>query len=323
MPKQSKIPVTPPDKWGCRCYRCGKQYTRKSGFFYNCGNEMYRANEGYMEVCCHCVEEMFSALRAETGEEKAAAERLCMRLGVYWDDDVFQTALDTARRPSITMSEYLRRLNASKYKRELCYDDTVRKRDAKETRRVEKHDLEHDTIQYWGAGLPTAMYSALENRREYWTDRLGEDALSDAGTEALIRQVCILETQVNQDLAAGKSIDRTSTALNALIGSLNLKPVQKKDDAGKTPFGVTIKQWEDVICEPLPEISENQKDIDGIKKTAAVWIYGHLAHTMGIKNADCRLYEEEMAKYRVEKPEYADMSDDDIIYDLFGEDETE
>lgn len=39
---------------------------------------------------------------------------------------------------------------------------------------------------------------------------------------------------------------------------------------------------------------------------------------LGIKNTYCRLYEEEIAKMRVDRPEYEDEDDETLFNDIFG-----
>ena len=99
-----------------------------------------------------------------------------------------------------------------------------------------------------------------------------------------------------------------------------MKPNQKKDDSDSavenTPFGVWIRRWE--TQRPIPEPDPELEDVDGIIRYISIWFLGHLSKMLGIKNAYCRLYEEEIAKMRVDKPEYEDEDDEEMLYDLFG-----
>ena len=84
------------------------------------------------------------------------------------------------------------------------------------------------------------------------------------------------------------------------------------------PFHVEV--WEvsandfKTLCD-YPD--EEWKDVDGIAKYITIYFLGHLCKMMGIKNSYSRMYEAEMAKYKVEKPEYED--DDEALFDaVFG-----
>ena len=144
----------------------------------------------------------------------------------------------------------------------------------------------------------------------------------DVGERAVIKQICMLEVTINRDTAQGKAIDRTVNSLNALLGSANLKPVQKKKDDSldanteATPFGVWIRKIENTrpISEPDPEL----KDVDGIIRYISVWFLGHLCKMLKIDNKYSRLYEEEMAKLRVERPEYEGEDEESVFEDIFN-----
>ena len=143
----------------------------------------------------------------------------------------------------------------------------------------------------------------------------------DVGTEALIRQICALELDINRDRFDGKPIDKSVNALNNLLGSANLKPTQIKSEIDssfdKTPFGVWVRKLENE--RPVSEPDEDMRDADGIVKYISIWFLGHLCKMLGIKNTYGRLYEEEIEKMRVEHPEYDDEDDENLFYDIFGD----
>lgn len=164
------------------------------------------------------------------------------------------------------------------------------------------------------------MYRELEQRRQYWMSKFPEGTELDVGTEALIRQICSLELDINRDRIAGKSVDKSVNALNNLLGSANLKPNQQKADGDSaqenTPFGVWIRRWE--TQRPVPDPDPELEDVDGIIRYISIWFLGHLCKMLGIKNTYCRLYEEEIAKMRVDRPEYEDEDDETLFNDIFG-----
>jgi hypothetical protein len=144
----------------------------------------------------------------------------------------------------------------------------------------------------------------------------------DKGEEAVIRQICMLEVTINREAAAGKPINNHVNSLNNLLGSGNFKPVQRKSDSAldadieAVPFGVWIRKIENTrpIAEPDPELN----DVDNIIKYISVWFFGHLCKMLKINNKYSRLYEDEMAKLRVERPEYEGEDEEDIFEDIFS-----
>ena len=107
-----------------------------------------------------------------------------------------------------------------------------------------------------------------------------------------------------------------------MLGSANLKPAQRKTDADaenelmNTPLGVWLWRYENK--RPLPEIDDDLKDINGIKKYVFTWM-GHVSKMLGLKNTYTRLYEQEVERLRVEKPEYEDEDDETLLIDSYSE----
>lgn len=107
-----------------------------------------------------------------------------------------------------------------------------------------------------------------------------------------------------------------------MLGSANLKPIQKKaadakDSLEGIPFGEWIRRWENT--EPVPEPDPELQDVDGIVRYISTWFLGHLCKMLGIKNTYCQLYEDEIAKMRVDRPEFEEDDDDDLFNDVFGQ----
>ena len=176
-----------------------------------------------------------------------------------------------------------------------------------------------ETVRFWGSGYTAENYFHLNERYENWTKDLPKPL--DLGAEALYKQLCILEEIINRDTIAGKPVEKSITTYNNLLGSLNEKPIQKKQDEAldadfeQMPFGVGIKLFEDrrPIPKPLPEY----QDVDGLIRYISIWFLGHLCHMLNIRNGYSKLYEDEMARLRVERPELDEEDDDALFNDIF------
>lgn len=331
------------------CRKCGRAYGRLKGYFPICYAYLYKG-VGYLPYCSDCCKQMFDAYYAESGDERMAIRQLCRKMDLYWSDALYeQAARKTGTRT--VFQNYIARLNNASYAGK-SYDDTLREEktlwafwerpaaaDAaaeqaaapEEAQEQEPEDedvvlldsqpiqLTDEIVAFWGQGLTPSMYRELEQRRRFYKEQMGEDAQLDMSTEMLLRQIAMAEVDINKARAAGVSVDKLMSSLNSMLS--NLKKPQKSAAAvdaatGGTPFGVWIKRWEDE--RPIPEADEEFKDVDGIVKYVTVWMFGHLCKMLGIKNSYCRMYEEEIAKLRVERPEYDDEDDDTMLNDLFG-----
>lgn len=333
-PKSVKKPKETPDKF--ICVRCKRTYVKQKGNFFSSNSNLFKANDGYLPFCRHCAEELFEHYKEVLGSERAAMKRLCMKFDMYWSPVIFDT-LKVEKGDSF-VAKYVMRSNMAQFKNK-TYDDTLDEEQLNGTEEVFVHkslvgdDAEEDdyiipqeTVDFWGPGLPAPYYMELEKRYAHWRGgdtRKDSDEFdpSDRAEISLVQQICKLEVQINKDIALGKTPDKAVNALNALIGSLNLKPVQKSKAEGidanaeMTPFGCWIRKIEDErpISEPDPEF----RDVDGIIKYISVWFLGHMCKMLKINNKYSHLYEEELAKLRVERPEYEDEDETTILEDIF------
>lgn len=314
------------------CSRCGKTYPKRKGNF-KVSYAACHKGLGYLPICGDCIDSMYNTYLAQCNNTRDAVRQMCRKLDLYWNDAAF----DTIEKKSTTrtiMSAYMQRINTLAYAGK-SYDDTLSNegtlwsfagQDASEQpvqlrshhadgEQEEMEDIPDGVIAFWGSGYTADMYMELEQRRAYLMSRLPDGADIDIGTEALIRQICPLELDINKYRAAGRDVDKLVANLDKLIGSAGLKPGQKKqEDADSTltntPLGVWLYRYENK--RPLPEIDEELKDVNHIRKYVFTWM-GHLCKMLGLKNAYSQLYEDEIARLRVDKPEY-DGDDDELLF---------
>ena len=307
------------------CSRCGTSYSRQKGFFPVSHSPMYRGS-GYFSICSACVDEMYEDYRRKLGSDRAAMKRMCMKLDLYWNEKIYEMA-ERAAGVNSRVRSYISKTNIIRYI-DKTYDDTIAEEDqaardgqpidiplsppaAKEAR-YEAIEVPQEIKDFWGPGYSPEMYLELDERYKYWMSKY-QGGKPDIGEEAIIRQICNLEIDINHARATGQPIDRSVNALNTLLGSANLKPTQKKDnsdgDLENTPFGMLIRKWEDT--RPIPEPDPELQDVDGLRKYITIWFLGHLCKMLNIKNSYCKMYEDEMERLRVSAPKFDDEEDDE------------
>lgn len=319
------------------CRKCGTAYSRLKGYFPVSYSYLYKGT-GYLPYCRDCVDGMYNAYLAAIQDPKKAVRQMCRKLDLYWNEKIYES-VEKQNAPRSMMTSYIAKINAIKQAGK-SYDDTLIEEgvlwlepkayaDVQPVEQQVGADAEKDievsdeVRAFWGPGYTPSMYVELQNRYKYWISRFPNKEDVDIGTEALVRQICNLEIDINRDRAAGKSIDKNVNALNNLLGSAMLKPAQQKDETeasiNETPLGVWIDRWEKK--RPIPEPDPALKDVDRIVKYITVWFYGHISKTLGIKNMYCDMYEKEMEKMKVSRPEAysAEEDDDEVVFNsIFG-----
>lgn len=315
-----------------QCRRCGEAYGRLKGNFPVSYSPLYKG-VGYMPYCRTCVDEMYGIYLAACKDEKKAVKQMCRKLDLYWNEDAYNYAsLRNSNRSMMTA--YISRTNSVSYAGK-CYDDTLNEeggmwknpksvvdppRSAVSKPEVSEVEVDPDIVEFWGADFAPDFLFKLDKRYKDWTEGQGD---LDKGSISLFKQICILEETIARDAAAGRSVDKNMNILNTLLGSANLKPVQKKTEADaameNTPFGVWIDRWEHK--RPVPEPDPMFKDVDGIIRYITIWFYGHISKTLGIQNIYCEMYEKEMEKMKVDRPEAieAEADDEEAVFNaIFG-----
>lgn len=269
---------------------------------------------------------MYNQYCNSLGDDRAAMRMMCMKLDIYWNDSIYDAALKTAGLNSRIRS-YVGKTNLASYI-DKTFDDTlmdeakagksvVVKSYNPDTASEENQSVDPAVVEFWGPGYDPDFYEKLERRYRDWT---GGKEIANPSERSLYRQICLLEVMINRDAAQGKSIDRNVSSLNALLGSMNLKPAQQRNDADaeleKMPLGVGIQKWE--YSRPLPATPGNKKDVNGVVKNITTWFLGHACKMVGLRNSYCKMYEDAMEELRVKHPEYDEEDDDTTLNDIFA-----
>ena len=316
------------------CSRCAKAYGTKKGNFPVSYSVLYKGTD-YMHICKECINSMFNRYLSQSGDEKLAVRQMCRKLDLYWNESIYN-AVKLKNTSRTIMTSYITKTNTTTYAGK-CYDDTLidegtlwnngtitnEQIDQAEpkTDDLEEIDISEDIISFWGPGYTPDMYLDLEQRKAYWMSNFPKDAEIDIGTQALIRQACNLEIDINRDRAVGKSIEKSVNALNAVIGSMGLKPAQKKSDdldniINNTPLGVWAEKFE--YYQPIPEIDDDLKDVNRLQKYIFTWM-GHLCKMLNKKAGFTKLYDEMIEKLRIERPESEDEDDEELLMDVLSD----
>ena len=300
----------------CSC--CGKSYKNSHSNFYKSPHPFYRARGGRITVCKTCIEHYFAEYEQMLGNSPyEAIKHLGTLFGYYVGDNVVNSA---SKGGAVTLFGSLSKTCGMQMG--LTYDNYIVEQREKpeilsEECKIEKLNKVTDKVRkFWGGGFSDEDYIFLNDKYIDWTQR---HECKTKAQESIFQKICLMELQITSAIQSGddKAVASAMKAFNDLLGSANIKPVQNKDNAlaDQNTFGTLIQKWENE--EPIPEPDPEWKDVDGIGKYVKTWFKGHLCKMLGIKNSFSDVYDEEIAKHTVNKPEYED--DVDLSYDaIFG-----
>lgn len=321
MPKQNKDKIT--------CFYCGKDYVESN--YYNSNSEFY-SKLGKIPYCKQCIEKFYQFyFNKYTNEgcltpERKAVKRLCMAFDIYYREDTFNSSLKKSREGDLNitpMSQYMKVIQLYQYNRNKeTYENTMSKEE--EVRLIAETPVntddvfvaDEDTINFFGSGFSNEDYKFLKREYEDWTAR---HECKTKTQEEIFKDICFNRLQNLKALQKGEETKDITAAFQKMLDSGKLQPKQNSGDttADNQTFGTLIDKWENT--RPLPEIDEELKDVDKIGWYIDVFFKGHLSKMMGLKNGLSNLYTKFMKKYSVEKPEYSDEENSEILFDaIFG-----
>ena len=176
--------------------RCGTSYSRKKGYFPVSHSPMYRGS-GFLPMCNDCVEDMYEQYRAMLGDDKAAMKRMCMKLDLYWNEDIYTMVERTAGVHS-RVRNYIGKTNIIRYI-DKTFDDTLDEEvllEPEETPTASyiaqpedtaEADVDQALVDFWGAGYTPDFYLELERRYKDWT---GDRQVVDPSVRCTDRFAC-------------------------------------------------------------------------------------------------------------------------------------
>ncbi len=318
--KINKLTFDEPNRTEFYCYACGKNYKKQDGNFCKSLSPLFASNNGFVHICKKCTDKYYyNLVDLFSGNEEKAMDRMCQLFDWYYSDEIFAATRKISADRS-RVCAYPAKANLPQYNaRDKGYIDTIKDRecvtldttdDIEEARNNGELKVAKKTISFFGLGYTAEQYRFLQDQYDDWTHR---HECRTKSQEEVFKNLCIAQLNIQIAQQTGGKVKDAMDSFQNLLGTANLKPCQTNENAlaDQNTFGTLIKKWENEkpISEPDPE----WKDVDGIVRYIHIYFLGHLCKMMGIKNSYSRMYDEEMEKYHVEKPEYE--GDDEALFD--------
>ncbi|MDF2951034.1 MAG: yonG [Anaerocolumna sp.] len=308
-----------PKEFRCTC--CGNTYSKQQGNFMPSNFETFKGNGGYIDTCKKCTDQLFEYLtNFYMGNEEKAIDHICMMYGLYFNESPLAASKKISADRS-RLSTYSSKIQIKPWIGK-TYLNTITERIEEEKGNViesledvkDSKKAKLKSVKFFGVGFDDEDYPYLEDEYLDWTTR---HECSTKAQEEVFKQICYAQLDILKAKKKGLPTKDLTKTLQDLLATANLQPKQTKENtlAEQNTFGTLIRKWENE--KPIPEPDEEWKDVDGIVKYITIYFLGHLCKMMGIKNSYARMYEQEMDKYKVDKPEYED--DDEALFDaVFG-----
>lgn len=306
-----------------RCPMCGDFKKKDAGFYQD-----MRFISGRYPVCKECLLKMAEQRtndRDEPNETKKSVQRVLMMLDKIYDDDFYDKCVKGAadgvkeKNRHSPFATYITAIMSLPQWQNKTWDDSdfgssVIKTDLDEDTARANEELLRRAKERFGDEYNNADLLFLEREYEDW---VGRNPCETKSQETLFKRICFIELRIDKAEKSGKDTKELDKTLQELMSSNQIKPAQNVANAltdAKT-FGQLIEKWENE--KPIPEPSEEFKDVDRIGRLLDVFFKGHLAKMMGLKNAFSASYDHFMKKYTVTKPEYEEDSPSEELFEKF------
>lgn len=302
------------------CCSCGKKFAVQRGNFMPSQSYLFTHNNMFAPVCYNCVEKEYEDYYTSLGSYTKAFERVCLHWDIYWEEELFKNCVVSKGKTGVGLiKEYVRRTYTAQ-KRGKTFDTYLDSLNGTKITNISEMEefnnnedddcLSEDTIRFFGLGYSKEEYNFLQSEYDDWANRY---ECQTKAQEELFKNLSLTQLKIQQATNQGTDIGKLMETFNKLLDNANISPKRTDDNLTKDSqcLGSLIKKWEE--NQPIPEPNPEWKDVDGIVKYVTVYFLGHLCKMIGIKNTYSKLYDEEMQKYRVERPEYED--DDEALFD--------
>lgn len=279
-------------------------------------------------ICKDCLMKMSTDFDKKTNtykDNKEKAKHTLMLMDRPFIEEVYDNAISdianatNEKNRSTAWVQYITMINSLPNWRGLHFKDSEYKDNSEyneEYEVKENQKIIKRAKKRFGPGYNNDEYAFLENEYQDWVTRY---ECENKTQESIFERLSQKKLEIRKASMNGqptKDLDKTYTDL---LSSANLLPRQNVGNAStdSLTFGQLIERWEQE--DPIPEPSEEFKDVDGIVKYIDVFFKGHLAKMMGLKNGYSRQYDDYMKQYTVTKPEYNEDENSETIFDaLFG-----
>ena len=305
-----------------KCPVCNEFISTYEGFYTD-----KRYATGYFPECKKCVKaqvEQRTNSRQEPNETVESVQRMLLKMDLPYIDSLYKAQVKNVADSSseknrhsafaqyIVAIKSLPQYNSKTWANsEFAPDDDANPDyEQKEVKKTIKAGRKRF------GNYPNEDLMFLEDEYQDWTTRY---VCESKAQELLFKRICFKQLEIDKAQKAGRETKELDKTLQELMGSLSVKPSQKNSNSltETMTFGQLIDKWEQE--KPIPEPDEEFKDVDKIGLYIDVFFKGHLSKMMGLKNAFSALYERYIAKYTVNKPEYDEDVDSEVLFDkIFG-----
>lgn len=222
-----------PDKHILKCSCCGKGYGSQKIYFQRTVSPLFQANNGYLPWCKDCTDHYLILLTAfYSNNEEHAIEHFCQQVDWTFDIEPLKAAREISSDRS-RISHYAAKKNLNVGRRKTYFDTLKFKfknkkdvviesiEDIEDIEEIVEYKLTPKMIKFWGSGYDAKIYPTLQG---YYDELLKLcETKPDVRKQKMMKNLCLLEYQMQVNIQAGKDIGTLSNSYKAMFEAAELK----------------------------------------------------------------------------------------------------
>jgi hypothetical protein len=273
-----------------KCQCCGniKNWNEKDpqrNEFYKSRSKINKAT-GRMSVCKNCIIDLYSEFLEETNNNvRLSLYYICRLFDISYSEKLFTSIIQNDSKQTNALSIfgiYMRQVNSLKqYNGKVFADgDFIEDKDNLQVSVMfdDGFSVTKEMINRWGVGLPLPDYEFLERQLKPFIPRID---VNNTVQVMYVEDICRLRLEADKARKGNRisEYQKLMSTLSSLMNDAKLKPMQEETDAVKLSFGEWIAKIENE--EPIPEPSDEFKDVDGIMKYISKWFTNQVGVMLG------------------------------------------
>lgn len=282
-----------PEKHNFKCLCCGAGFvgTQKLNF-QKTDSPLFQSNNGFLPFCKDCTEKYFEILKAfYCNNEEHAFEHFCQQVDWVYDIEPLKCVQGHSFNKS-KVGTYGAKKNLNTGGRK-SYFDTLRYNFENNTDviiesldDIEKTSPEYKItskmMKFWGFGYDQKTYSTLQGYYDELLKLCSEKP--DVRKQKLMKNLCLLEYQMQINIQTGKDIGTLSNSYNTMFKAAELKT---DSDTSEDTFGKWIMEIEKYSPAEYYEDKKKYHDFFGIKEYIERFMFRPLKNLiMGTKEKE-------------------------------------
>lgn len=229
-----------------KCPSCGENYTKLNTNFPASQSELYAGWDYYLPICRKCLDSLYNHYTEVYGnDEDAAIRRICEKYDIYYSVSLLNASRKITKSRS-RIHTYVSRSNLTQYAGK-TFDTTLDEErndsvieSVDDIEEIVEYKLTPKMIKFWGSGYDAKIYPTLQG---YYDELLKLcESKPDVRKQKMMKNLCLLEYQMQVNIQAGKDIGTLSNSYKAMFEAAELKT--NEADTSNDAFGKWIMDIE-------------------------------------------------------------------------------